>query len=181
VLQTWRFVSLERGRSPSLWRHPTLRPRSKLCATWCKVSDIVLLVKFSLRRAPEGLGYPSQSRIRAQVKCPYVSSDVTLYQGAPGSKGPPSRSAKGTSWAPYMHEFSKGSRACWPGKFLNLDSLKCHFLDFGERFYRILMVRKRHCDISEALANVFALSPKLGGPHLAHWGWGPPGSPGLSP
>jgi hypothetical protein len=39
-----------------------------------------------------------------------------------------------------------------------------HFVDFGERFYRILMVRKRHCDISEALANVFALSPKLGGP-----------------
>jgi hypothetical protein len=59
--------------------------------------------------------------------------------------------------------------------------LKCHFLDFGERFYRILMVRKRHCNISEALANVFALSPKPGGPHLAHWGWGPPGSPGLSP
>ena len=76
-----------------------------------------------------------------------------------------------------MHEFSKGSRACSPGKFLNLDSLKCHFLDFGERFYRILMVRKRHCDISEALANVFALSPKLGGPHLAH---SPLGAPGFS-
>ena len=60
-------------------------------------------------------------------------------------------------------------------KIFELDSLKCHFLDFGERFYRILMVRKRHCDISEALANVFALSPKLGGPHLAHWGWAPPG------
>jgi hypothetical protein len=103
-------------------------------------------------------------------------------------EGPPSRSAKGTSWAPYMHEFSRGSRACSSGKFLNLDSLKCHFLDFGGRFYRILMVRKRHCNISEALANVFALSPvflltmpKPGGPHLAHWGWGPPGSPGLSP
>jgi hypothetical protein len=37
------------------------------------------------------------------------------------------------------------------------------------------MVRKRHCDISEALANVFALQPELGGPHLAHCGWGPPG------
>jgi hypothetical protein len=36
----------------------------------------------------------------------------------------------------------------------------------------------RHCDISEALANVFALQPDPGGPHLAHWGWGPPGSPG---
>jgi hypothetical protein len=80
-----------------------------------------------------------------------------------------------------MHEFSGGSRACLSGKFLNLDSLKCHFLDFGERFYRILMVRKRHCNISEALANAFALSPKPGAPHLAHWGWGPPGSPGLSP
>jgi hypothetical protein len=31
-----------------------------------------------------------------------------------------------------------------------------------------LMVRKRHCNILEALANVFALSPKPGGPHLAH-------------
>jgi hypothetical protein len=68
-----------------------------------------------------------------------------------------------------------------PGKFLNLDSLKCHFPDFGERFYRILMVRKRHCNISEALANVFALQPEPGGPHLAHWGWGRPDSPGLSP
>ena len=77
---------------------------------------------------------------------------------------PPSRSAKGTSRAPYMHEFSRGSRACSFGKFLNLDSLKCHFLDFGERFYRILTVRKRHCNISEALANVFSLSPKLGAP-----------------
>jgi hypothetical protein len=84
-------------------------------------------------------------------------------------EGPPSRIAKGTSWAPYMHEFSRGSRACSSGKFLNMHSLKCHFLDFGERFYRILMVRKRHCNISEALANVFALSPKPGGPHLAHW------------
>ena len=33
--------------------------------------------------------------------------------------------------------------------------------------------RKRHCDISEALANVFALQPGPGGPYLAHWGWGP--------
>jgi hypothetical protein len=97
-------------------------------------------------------------------------------------EGPLSRSAKGTSWAPYMHEFSMGSGACSPGKFLNLESLKCHFLDFEERFYRILMVRKRHCNISEAsLANVFALQPEPGGPHLAHWGWGPPGSPGLNP
>jgi hypothetical protein len=107
-----------------------------------------------------------------------------VISGGPRFKifeGSPSRSAKGTSWAPYMHKFSRGSRACSSGKFLNLHSLKCHFLDFGERFYRILMVRKRHCNISEALANVFALSPKPGGPHLAHWGWGPPGSPGLSP
>ena len=79
-----------------------------------------------------------------------------LYQGAPGSKfskAPYSRSAKGTSQAPYMHEFSRG---------IHIDSLKCHFLDFGERFYRILMVRKRHCNISKALANVFAQS--LGAP-----------------
>ena len=38
---------------------------------------------------------------------------------------------------------------------LNLNSLKYHFPEFGERFYRILMDRKRHCNISEA--NVFAL------------------------
>ena len=50
------------------------------------------------------------------------------------------------------------------GKFLNLDSLKCHFLDFGERFYRILMVRKRHCNISEALANVLLYRLRLGAP-----------------
>ena len=41
--------------------------------------------------------------------------------------------------------------------------------------------QKRHCDISEALAIVFALKPEPGGPHLAHWGWGSPGSPGPSP
>jgi hypothetical protein len=72
-----------------------------------------------------------------------------VISGGPRFKlfeGPASRSAKGTSRAPYMHEFSSGSRACSPGKLsLNLESLKCHFLDFGERFYRILMVRKRHC------------------------------------
>ena len=39
---------------------------------------------------------------------------------------------------------------------------------------RIVMVKKRHCNISDALANVFALQPGPGGPHLAHWGWGPP-------
>jgi hypothetical protein len=67
-----------------------------------------------------------------------------------------------------------GSRACSPGKFLNLESLKCNFPDFRERFNRILMVIKRHCNISEAsLANAFALQPETGGPHLAHWGWGP--------
>ena len=93
-----------------------------------------------------------------------------VISGGPRFKifeGPPSTSAKGTSRAPYMHEFSRGSRASSPGKVLNLESLKCHFPDFGEWFYRILMVRKRQmCNISEALANVF------GGPHLAHWGWG---------
>jgi hypothetical protein len=71
--------------------------------------------------------------------------------------------------------------ACSAGKFLNLESLTCHFLDFGERFYRILVVRKRHFNISEALANVFFCTASAWGPHLAHWGWGPPGSPGPSP
>jgi hypothetical protein len=68
-----------------------------------------------------------------------------------------------------MHEFSRGplgglSQMPFPGPF-------------GERFYRILMVRKRHCDISEALTNVFALQPEPGGLHL---GLGAPGSPGPS-
>jgi hypothetical protein len=80
-----------------------------------------------------------------------------------------------------MHKFSRWSRACSSGKFLNLDS-EMPFPELwgggGGEIYRILMVRKRHCNISEALANAFALSPKPGGSHL---GWGPPGSPGLSP
>ena len=36
-----------------------------------------------------------------------------------------------------------GSGGMPPGKFLNLKSLKCHLLDFGGRFDRYLMVRKR--------------------------------------
>ena len=113
----------------------------------------------------------------------FVESNVcqwrSVISGGPRFKmfeGPPSRSTKGTSWAPYMHEFFRGSSACSPGKILNLESLKCHFPDFGERFYRILMVRKQHCNISEAsLANVFTLQPEPGGPHLAHSGVGAPG------
>ena len=72
-------------------------------------------------------------------------------------------SAKGTSRASYMHEFSRGSIACmliWK----IFESLKYHFLDFEERFYRILMVRKQHCNVSEALANVFGLQSEPGGP-----------------
>jgi hypothetical protein len=76
-------------------------------------------------------------------------SGVTLYQGAPGSK---------FSKAPLVEVLKArvehrictsflGSRACSSGNFLNLHSQKCHFLDFGERFYRILMVRKRHCNM----------------------------------
>jgi hypothetical protein len=37
-----------------------------------------------------------------------LDSGVTLYHGAPCSKAPPSRSAKCTSRAPYMQEFSRG-------------------------------------------------------------------------
>ena len=82
----------------------------------------------------------------------------TAISGPPGSKLSKGPLVEGTSQAPYMHKFSRGSRACSPRTFLNLDSLKYHFPEFGERFYRILMVRKRHCNISEALlANVFAL------------------------
>ena len=86
-----------------------------------------------------------------------------VISGGPRFKlfeGHPSRSAKGTSRAPYMHEFSSGSRvSCSPGKFLNLDSLKCHFLDFEERFYRILMVRKWHCC---SIGYRLSLGPPLG-------------------
>ena len=107
-------------------------------------------------------------------------SGVTLYQGAPGSKfskAPLVEMPKARVERRRAHEFSKGSRACSPGKFLNLESLKCHFPDFRERFYRILMVRKRHCNISEAsLANVFALQLEPGGPHFVHiLGLGAPG------
>ena len=45
-------------------------------------------------------------------------------------------------------------------------------------------LRKRHFNISEALAAwpmFFSVQPQPGGHHLAHWGWGPPGSPGPSP
>ena len=68
-----------------------------------------------------------------------------------------------------MHEFSR----C-PGKIFESRLSEMPFPGpFGERFYRILMVGKRHCDILEALTNVFALQPEPGGLHLAHWGWGP--------
>ena len=42
-----------------------------------------------------------------------------------------------------------GSGGMPPGKCLNLESLKCHFLDFGGRFDRNLMVRKRHYNVSK--------------------------------
>jgi hypothetical protein len=41
------------------------------------------------------------------------------------------------------------ARAEGPRKFLNLESLKCHFLDFGEDFDRILMVRKQRFSMSK--------------------------------
>ena len=42
------------------------------------------------------------------------------------------------------------ARAEGPRKFLNLESLKCHFLDFGGRFDRlILMVRKQRFSMSK--------------------------------
>jgi hypothetical protein len=136
---------------------------------WCNISILYL-------DCNNHLVYPAPFTSFRIAKLLYQWRNV--ISGGPRFKifeGPPSRSAKGTSWAPYVHEFSRGSWACSSGKFLNVHSLKCHFLDFGERIYRILMVRKRHCNISEALANVFALSPKPGSPHLAHWGWGAPG------
>jgi hypothetical protein len=41
------------------------------------------------------------------------------------------------------------TRAEGPRKFLNLESLKCHFLDFGGSFDRILMVRKQCFSMSK--------------------------------
>ena len=41
------------------------------------------------------------------------------------------------------------ARAEGPRKFLNLESLKCHFLDFREDFDRILMVRKQRFSMSK--------------------------------
>ena len=116
-----------------------------------------------------------------EPETPY--SGVTLYQGPPpvqSFRRPPIVEVPKARVERCICTSFLGVRACSPGTFLNLDSMKCHFPNFGERFYRILTVRKRHCDISEALTNVFALQPEPGGPHLAHWGWGPPGSPGPS-
>jgi hypothetical protein len=42
-----------------------------------------------------------------------------------------------------------------------------------------VMIRKRHCNTSEVLANIFAL--QLVGPPFGPLGLGPPGSPGPSP
>jgi hypothetical protein len=36
-----------------------------------------------------------------------------------------------------------------PRKFFNLESLKCHLLDFGGRFDRILMARKQSFSMSK--------------------------------
>jgi hypothetical protein len=80
-----------------------------------------------------------------------------------------------------MHEFSKGVQGMLTRKIFESRLSEMPFPGLWGEILQNSDVRKRHCDISEALANVFALSPKLGGPHLAHWGWGPPGSPGLSP
>jgi hypothetical protein len=41
------------------------------------------------------------------------------------------------------------TRAEGPRKFLNLESLKCHFLDFGGSFDRIMMVRKQRFSMSK--------------------------------
>ena len=40
-----------------------------------------------------------------------------------------------------------GGSPCTPDKFLNLKSLKYHFLDFSGRFYTILLVRKQYYTI----------------------------------
>ena len=59
-------------------------------------------------------------------------------------------SAEGTICERRGRETSRGSgefyglEACCPEKFWNLESLKCHFLHYGGRIYRILIDRKRH-------------------------------------
>ena len=71
---------------------------------------------------------------------PVVSRGVTLAQGAPGSKfvRAPMPSAEGTRTKRRKRESSRENiLKSWVSEI-------CHFLHFGGRFYRILIVRKRH-------------------------------------
>jgi hypothetical protein len=85
-----------------------------------------------------------------EVKVSFVewhtgASGVTLYQGPPGSKFSKAllvEVPKARVERRICTSFLGGPGHMLTRKFLNLDSLKCHLLDFGERFYRILMVRK---------------------------------------
>ena len=101
------------------------------------------------------------------------SSGVTLYQGAPGSKFSKAKEVpKARVERRICTSFLSVQGMLTRKIFESIDSLKCHFPDFGVRFYRILMVRKRHCDISEALTIVFALQPEPALPPPPIWSIG---------
>jgi hypothetical protein len=56
----------------------------------------------------------------------------TLWQGAPVSKTPPL--VRVPKAQVERRRILEGSGVCFSRKFLKLESLKCHFLDFGVRF-----------------------------------------------
>ena len=64
-----------------------------------------------------------------------------------------------------------------PQNFLNLESLKCHFLDFGGRFDRNQRVRKRH--YNESKLTILSIQRLFAPPKIASWGHGPPPPPPL--
>ena len=69
------------------------------------------------------------------------------------------------------------------GMFLNLQSLKCHFVDFGGRFDRNQRVRKRHYDVSKlAIWSIRRLFSFLRPQKIGSWGGrGPPAPPASTP
>jgi hypothetical protein len=73
-----------------------------------------------------------------------LSTNMRPYNVTLDKRGPKARAERRR-----CEVFLEGSGGMPPGKFLNLESLKCHFLDFGRRFDRNLMVRKRDYNVSK--------------------------------
>jgi hypothetical protein len=71
-----------------------------------------------------------------------LSTNMRPYNATLDKRGPKARAERRR-----CEVFLGGSGRMPPGKFLNLESLKCHFLDFGGRFDRNLMVRKRDYNV----------------------------------